>query len=346
MAQTFAYFMNILIIGVLVTSIASGMLPTHPSTLQKRGITSTKRGAAYNDATLVSALNSDPSIISWAYNWGSTIDGDIPSGEEYVPMLWSSTDVDGWAAAVKTALADGSTYLMGFNEPDSPSQADMSYSDAATYYKQHITIYSQHARLVSPAVTSSTTTGEGLSWLSSFLSHCTDCKISAVAIHWYGSTLAELKSFVSEASKMASEFDISEIWLTAFGLSNDESGITDLAGTARFVEEATTWLDMNDSITRYAYFWCADGWMLTNGVANSVGNAYVSFSSSSSSTLSSSAWTLSSSHAAASATFNASFFGHSGLCSQRFIAPFIYTNTIYEPSNDDLFALDFSSSHL
>ncbi|KAJ5982429.1 hypothetical protein N7451_012529 [Penicillium sp. IBT 35674x] len=249
--------------------------------MHKRDSTSSKRGAAYNDAKFVSALSIDPGIISWAYNWGSTSNGDIPSGEEYVPMLWGSVDVDSWAAAVKTALADGSTHLMGFNEPDSSSQADMSYSNAATYYKQHLTIYADHAKLISPAVTSSTTTGKGLSWLSSFLSECTDCKISAVAVHWYGNTLAELKSFVTEASEMASDYGISEIWLTEFGLNNDESGITDLSVAAHFVEEAITWLDTNAAITRYAYFWCADGWMLTNGVTNSVGNAYLAISSNS-----------------------------------------------------------------
>ncbi|KAJ5646212.1 hypothetical protein N7490_002584 [Penicillium lividum] len=296
-----ASLLKFLTAGLLVASAAAHPVQVRPSPVQKRSSSSTKRGAAYNDATLVSALTDSSSVISWAYNWGSTIDGDIPSGVEYVPMLWGSDDVDSWAAAVKTALADGSTHLMGFNEPDSSSQADMTYSDAATYYKEYITIYSDDATLVSPAVTSSTTTGEGLSWLSSFLSECTDCEISVVAIHWYGGTFAELKTFVEEAIETASDYGISEVWLTEFGLDTDESGITDLSVAATFVQEASTWLETKSAITRYAFFYCADDFMLTDGVANSVGNAYVSVSGTSSSSSSES-----SSSASTSTTTSAS----------------------------------------
>lgn len=299
--------------GLLVAGAAAhphGHSHAHKSTVQKRSGTSTKRGAAYNDATLVSALTDSSSVISWAYNWGSTINGDIPSGVEYVPMLWgsSSTYTDYWTAAVKTALADGSTHLMGFNEPDSSSQSDISYSDAATYYKEYLTIYSSEATLVSPAVTSSTSDGEGLSWMTSFLSECTDCEISVLAVHWYGGDIAELKTFVNEAITVAEEYSISEVWVTEFGLDTDESGITDLATAATFVQEASEWLESKSAVARYSFFYCANDYMLTDSVANSVGNAYISVSgsSSSSSSSSSSESSSSSSESSTSTTESAS----------------------------------------
>lgn len=297
--------------GLLVAGAAAhphGHSHAHKSTVQKRSGTSTKRGAAYNEATLVSALTDSSSVISWAYNWGSTINGDIPSGVEYVPMLWgsSSTYTDYWTAAVKTALADGSTHLMGFNEPDSSSQSDISYSDAATYYKEYLTIYSSEATLVSPAVTSSTSDGQGLSWMSSFLDECTDCEISALAVHWYGGDIAELKTFVNEAITLAEEYSISEVWVTEFGLDTDESGITDLTTAATFVKEASEWLETKSAVARYSFFYCANDFMLTDSVANSVGSAYISVSGSSSSSSSSSSSDSSSSESSSSTTEAAS----------------------------------------
>lgn len=271
----------------LLAGLASAVPLQVPSPMQKRS-SSTKRGAAYNDADLVSALIGSSSSITWAYNWGSSSDGDMPSGVEYVPMLWGSDDFTGWITALETALDSGSNYIMGFNEPDSSSQADMSASEAATYYKEYITPYAGDATLVSPAVTSSTNSGEGLDWMKSFLEDCTSCEVSALAVHWYGSEISELKSFVNEAIELANDYGLSEVWLTEFGLDTDESGITDLATAATFVKEASEWLENQSDVTRYAYFYCANDYMLTDSVANEVGNAYVSVAASGSSSSSSS----------------------------------------------------------
>ncbi|KAJ5094837.1 hypothetical protein N7456_010698 [Penicillium angulare] len=275
-----ASFFKSALVSLLVASAAAAPTQIRPAIVQRRS-SSSKRGAAYNDASLVSILAGSDNTISWAYNWGSESDGTIPSGVEYIPMLWGTDSIDGWTSAVKTALSGGSTHIMGFNEPDSSSQANMSPADAATYYKEYITPYSDEATLISPAVTSSESSGEGLDWLESFLEDCTDCEVSALAIHWYGSTFSELKSFVTQAISTASTYGISEVWLTEFGLSSDESGILDLVTAAAFVLEASVWLEAQSEVTRYAYFYCANDYMLTDNVVNAVGDAYVAASGSS-----------------------------------------------------------------
>lgn len=256
--------------------------------LQKRS--ASKAGAAYNDASLVKALCGDSSGISWAYNWGSSSDGSLPSGVEYVPMLWgtSSLFVDGWTTNVEAALAAGSSYIMGFNEPDLPSQANIAAPNAATYYKQYLTPYSGRAKLVSPAVTSSASTTQGLDWFESFITECSDCGVSVLAVHWYGNSVSELQSFITEAISTASKHGIPEVWLTEWALSSDEGGISDLATAASFVKEAGAWLDQQAALTRYSYFYVANGYLLTDGVVNSVGAAYASAASSSSTSSSSS----------------------------------------------------------
>ena len=46
----------------------------------------------------------------------------IPSGVEFVPMIWGAQDVT--SANLATAQASGTT-LLTFNEPDIPNEADM-----------------------------------------------------------------------------------------------------------------------------------------------------------------------------------------------------------------------------
>ncbi|PWY74468.1 hypothetical protein BO94DRAFT_227116 [Aspergillus sclerotioniger CBS 115572] len=242
---------------------------------------SSKRGAAYNDASLVKTLTSGKSTpVSWSYNWAQEADGTMPSGVKFVPMLWGTGSVSTWTSAVEKALSGGSTHILGFNEPDMTSQADMSASSAATLYKKYITPYGDRATLISPAVTSSENSGQGLSWFKTFMGDCKSCNISALAVHWYGGSFAQLESFMTEAISTAGQYDIDEVWLTEFALDADTNGISDAATAKTFLEKAIDWLDSHPKVGGYAYFYTANGYLLTSGSVNSVGDVYVASSSS------------------------------------------------------------------
>ncbi|OOF96442.1 glycoside hydrolase family 128 protein [Aspergillus carbonarius ITEM 5010] len=250
---------------------------------------SSKRGAAYNDASLVKSLTSGKSgAVSWSYNWAQEADGTMPSGVKFVPMLWGTGSVSTWTTAVEKALSGGSTHILGFNEPDMTSQADMTASNAATLYKKYITPYGDRATLISPAVTSSENSGQGLSWFKTFMSECTSCNISALAVHWYGGSFAQLESFMTEAISTAGQYDIDEVWLTEFALDADTNGISDAATAKTFLEKSIAWLDSHPKVGGYAYFYTANGYLLTSGSVNSVGDVYVASSSSGSGSSSSS----------------------------------------------------------
>jgi hypothetical protein len=238
---------------------------------------SSKRGAAYNDISTVSTL-SNSGVISWAYNWAGSLSGTMPSNVEFIPMLWGARDFGGWITTIETILSSGGSYILGFNEPDMSSQANMSPSDAAGYYKQYITPYAGKAKLISPAVTSSTDSGLGLSWFESFIGDCSDCSISGLAVHWYGNTADEFKSFVTQAVDTASAHSLSEVWITEFALSADASGTSDLATTTAFLNEVIPWLDSQSGVTRYSYFMCAEDYLLTSSALNEAGQAYTSSS--------------------------------------------------------------------
>ncbi|KAJ5972375.1 Glycoside hydrolase superfamily [Penicillium vulpinum] len=243
--------------------------------LQAKRTISNKRGAAYNDVTTVSALTSGGSI-SWAYNWAGSVFGLLPANVEFVPMLWGPKMFGAWATAIETAIASGSSYILGFNEPDMASQANMSPADAAQYYMTYITPWSGHAKLISPAVTSSTEAGLGLEWFESFIGSCSGCGISGLAVHWYGDDADNFKAFVTKAVDTASRHGLSEVWITEFALNADVNGSINPANTAAFLNDVVPWLDQQAGVTRYSYFMCAENYLLTGNALNQAGQAYVS----------------------------------------------------------------------
>ena len=247
--------------------ILSGLGPSHV-----KGEAPSKRGAAYNVAATVSPL-SGAGTVSWAYNWGMSELGKLPAGVEFVPMLWGA-QFDGWQASIERALSDGSNYILGFNEPDMSTQACLSPPVAAGYYKTYITPFHGRAKLASPAVTSSTSTNMGLQWLDMFMKACSSCSISVIAVHWYGDSADNFKSYVNEAVAFAKSYDLSEVWITEFALNADINGVTGSA--ERFIQDVTPWLDSQSLVTRYSYFMCAEGYLISGGTLNGAGQAYIS----------------------------------------------------------------------
>lgn len=261
-------FTKLFTAGLMATSALAA-----PVKVQKRS--TSKRGAAYNDVSTVPAMTNGGNV-AWAYNWAMSLSGNLPEGIDFVPMLWGAKDFGGWVTAIETALSSGSEYILGFNEPDITSQADMSASDAASYYKNYITPYAGKAKLISPAVSSSTNDGQGLSWMNSFLSSCSSCELSGLAVHWYGNNIDEFKTFVQQAIDTASSYSLSEVWITEFALASDVNGIADESATNSFVSDAITYLDSQSAVTRYSYFMAADNYLLSGSSLNSVGQTYCS----------------------------------------------------------------------
>lgn len=221
-----------------------------------------KRGIAYDSPSLAKLLIGKS---QWAYNWGS-VNGGLASGVEYLPMLWGagSEKTGTWVKDATAGIAAGATALLGFNEPDLPAQANMSPAAAATAYKTYITDnFAGKAKLISPAVTNGGGS-LGLTWLSSFMSLCTDCKIDAVAIHWYDSSsnVDYFKSHIQDAHTQSGL----PVYLTEFGTTdgNDQA----------FLAAVLPWLDAQDYVQKYAYFMASDGKLISGTSLSAAGNTY------------------------------------------------------------------------
>lgn len=252
-------FSSLIVASAMVT--AAFAAPTKPLTKRSNA----KKGAAYNDASLVSLVTD----ASWAYNWASSSGGTLPSGVEFVPMLWGS-DTTGWTDNVEAALASGSTHILGFNEPDLDTQSNIDAATAAALYKEWITPYQNQAELVTPAVTNGAAP-LGLTWMESYLEACNgECGQTAMAIHWYADAAdTDFESYIAEAYNLAASHGIYKIWITEF----QKTGVDD-ASQATFIDNTIPWLDETSYVERYAYFYVANDYLTSGNSLSDIGSAY------------------------------------------------------------------------
>lgn len=229
-----------------------------------------KRGLVYNDFSVVTDFESS-SAIGWAWNWGQTSGGSMPTNIQYVPTLWGTRETDDlatWFSNAQSEIANGAKYLMAFNEPDveqASGGSDISPADAATAFKTYMNPYAANTTLVSPGVCNGvgtrTATGrsQGLDWMTEFKSACggfgtsdSQCKISALNIHWYntytGDVDTNIANFKSYAKQAYEQFQM-PIWITEFALSgaDDTSAKTFLEAVFAFAAE-------NEWLERYSFF--------------------------------------------------------------------------------------------
>ncbi|PSS00564.1 hypothetical protein BD289DRAFT_360987, partial [Coniella lustricola] len=236
-----------------------------------------KRGAAYNDASLVSALTGTGSKISWAYNWGSASSG-LSSDLEFVPMLWCSTDTytSYWETNVKAAIAAGSKYILGFNEPDSPSQCDIDASTAAAAHQTYMNPYSGQVSIGAPAITNSNVAGESIDWLDSFVSSCAGaCDFDFCPVHWYNTIeagAADLLDFVTKAQTACG--DGKKVWVTEFAPNVDNPTDAEITSFLETVQDAFDNNATYSFVERYSYFWVSDGILVNGDAASSYGNTF------------------------------------------------------------------------
>lgn len=148
----------------------------------------------------------------------------------------------------------------------------MSVSSAVSAWQSYIQPFSSKVKLVSPAVTNSGNAGQGLSWLSSFISSCNGCQIDAIALHWYGD-ITSPSSFQTYFQNAYSQFK-KPIWITEFG---GTSGTP--AQVASFLQAVLPWIDQQTYIVRAMYLMDApnpDGtWLInSNGTVSNIGSLY------------------------------------------------------------------------
>lgn len=132
-------------------------------------------------------------------------------------------------------MSHGSEWLLGFNEPNLSSQANMSPSYAASLWHK---LEATGRKLVSPAMAM----GNGIQWMDQFMAACKGCRIDAIAIHTYESNTGGTDYWVGQFAKYGKP-----VWVTEIAQPNAH----DCGSYAKTTVQS---FERNSKVGRYAWF--------------------------------------------------------------------------------------------
>jgi hypothetical protein len=141
----------------------------------------TKPKMTWYHRMFLSLYASSPSfLILVATDWA---DGPVSQmgSVEYCQMFWGPSNWDKWNQRKAEMAKKAPTCLLGFNEPDISSQANMDPGSAASLYMQEIYPWSKKgARLGSPGI------AFNLDWMATFLNDLNGKggHVDFIVLHW------------------------------------------------------------------------------------------------------------------------------------------------------------------
>ena len=220
--------------------------------------TSAKRGSAFS----TNSTNSTNGIWSsnivnlksnWFYTWGTTMPSQTGIGNiEFVPMFWGSGNVNlDNIAAVKQMKSNGTAhYILGFNEPDMPGQANMTVQAALTLWPQ---LESIGLPLGSPA-----TSWPTRQWMYDFMDAAIaqHRRVDFICVHMYVGL--DDASFIQVLKDLYSKYHL-PIWITEFATADFSATTTSNnrytpAQVLAFMQRLLPKLEALPYVKRYSWF--------------------------------------------------------------------------------------------
>lgn len=212
---------------------------------------SPKRGIC-GDASPLDLATLAP-FVTWYYDWGveppAVSQGQL-SGIEWVPMAWNApanpTDFE-------NRIPAGSLYLLGFNEPNFKSQANMTPAQAAAAWPALEKMAAdKNLKLVSPAVNwcgdcVDGVTNDPVDWLDKFFAACPGCKVDYIAVHSYAPGSEYLRDYFRKFKKYNKP-----LWITEFAPWDPPK--PDFEGVVKYMLEAIPLLENDPDVFRYSWF--------------------------------------------------------------------------------------------
>jgi Glycosyl hydrolase catalytic core len=191
---------------------------------------------------------------SWYFTWATDHQGiKNTKGVSFVPMMWGAGSVT--TANLHQVKREG-RYLLGFNEPDSSGQSNMSVSQALSLWPK---LMGTGMKLGSPAVAANAATPG--SWLDQFMrgAKARHYRVNFIAVHWYGgdfATQAAVQQLKSYLEAIHARYKL-PLWLTEFALISfvgPAPAFPTPKLQAAFVTAATKMLQRLSYVQRYAWF--------------------------------------------------------------------------------------------
>ena len=203
----------------------------------------------------------------WNYSWGWDQVAGQPSQVEFIPMAWGAWSTDGLRKGLQKSVVphirSGKVKrFFGFNEPDKPEQANMSYKAALKYWP---TLEALKVPLCSPAcanpegILDNTVQGVRGTWMRDFMTEADRLgyRIDYTGVHWYGGTHVE--HFKAKMRRIYEKYGKRPILITEFAPADWEAKT--LAQNRHkphmvlaFMKEVLPWLERQDWVAGYAWY--------------------------------------------------------------------------------------------
>lgn len=220
---------------------------------------SKKRGIAYGNHS-VADMAAISNSVTWWYNWSINPDSKVASvyenyGMDFVPMTWNGS-INETALRAFYSSHPNAKYLLGFNEPNFTTQANMKPSVAAAAWPRLEKIAKDFGlKIVAPAVNyadkpvteNGITYSDPIAYLDAFFAACPNCQVDYIAVHNYMCYAGALSSDIKRYKKYKKP-----IWLTEFACW-DQPTMT-LAMQKDYMMGAIDYLEGDTTIFRYSWF--------------------------------------------------------------------------------------------
>ena len=233
--------------------------PRPPSFAGKKGV-----ALVLNDDDVVdgprSSTRNVPILKSlrpyWNYGWSVVRSTMQPDDIEWVPMVWGGQDADTVKQRIDTYvvphLQSGKVKrILGFNEPDSSSQSNMTVDQALEIWPS---LEYTNVSVISPSCVF-----PAREWMQSFMiTSINTCKrVDWVAVHWYGS--ANFIPFRDTIRNYYYMYGKKPIIITEFAVADYITTTLEGNGNTReevlsFMKQALPWLESRSWIVGYAWF--------------------------------------------------------------------------------------------
>lgn len=175
--------------------------------------------------------------VSWYYNWGSQTKSKTRA--TFVPMIFS--------LKTESPKAANNDFILGFNEPDHPKQANLPLKEAIDAWAG---VATKGRTVIGPAMAGNPLTGD---WLPGFMK--AKVKVDAIAVHWYKGV--DAKKLIKDLEEIHARYK-KPIWLTEFApqthASSEEAPrkFTQAQVTA-FLQESAEFFEKTPWLVRYAW---------------------------------------------------------------------------------------------
>ena len=220
---------------------------------QKRGIGISNQWSE-KWGTLLTSLNP-----SWHYSWNHSVLEEHPEGLEFVPQFWGKNSVTlENVRMLKPFILSGKVkYIIGFNEPDLASQANMSIEEAIQKWIELETFLKSEdlfdkVELVSPAVAFNYE-----NWLIPFLDQALGLglKIDYIALHGYTQN-HEANAYLNSLNNRFATLERygKQIWLKEFSVRSIGEETNTPENVLTFMQDVLPELENYNWIFRYAWF--------------------------------------------------------------------------------------------